>query len=453
MLRFLSLADRPWGIDYGRARLLGMCLCLGLAGCQSILLTGHASLDLLPEEQEMAFGIKAYQEVLQTEPKSQNAHLSQILERVGRRISVVSERPDYQWEFTLLSGSAETAFCLPGGKVAVHEGILPICANEAGLAVVVSHEIAHALARHGGERITHQMSAQSGEWALSRMLDKQDAKHVETVKTAYGLRTPHGPLLPFSRQQEAEADSIGLLLMARAGYDPQEAPRFWNRLRQSSSTNAPQLLSTHPSDATRGTKLAESVPRAMSFYQSASQRHGLGEQIPMPALAERVPTAAPALAPLAEEEIAATSLTAIPDPDPAVARLGPAASDASTIGAITVAPAPIIHSAETEAEEEAETEDSPSVATDAAWWCPEFEAATNEGTHSRSVPASIVTASAEAISASDLIIPALATGTSRPPEPVAQSPLGPAPPWAEVPADDSPDLEPGVFDGWKPHVE
>ncbi len=450
MSRFPCLAVRLRAIYSVRSQIFGMFLWMGLSGCQSVFLSGRPQLDLLPEKQEIALGVKAYQEVLQTEPKSQNAHLSQMLDRVGQRLAAVSERPEFQWEFTLLSGPTANAFCLPGGKVAVYEGILPVCSNEAGLAVVMSHEIAHALSRHGGERMTHQMAAESGDWALSRILENRDAQHIEMVKTVYGLGSQYGVLLPFSRTQEAEADSIGLLLMARAGYDPQEAPRFWARFSQTSGTKTPELLSSHPSDETRTAKLIEIVPRALSVYQSAPQRHGLGEQIPMQALAQLVPKGAPPLQtppPQAEGIAISASLTASTKTAPVVAVPVTPELAASKIGAMTVAPAPIVQTTATAKIA------SPPVTPNTVRSSPEFGAPTVESTLLPPAPALIVSASAETVAASHPIITALATETSTQPGTVTESQLGPVSPLPEVAADETPASSPEASDGWKPHAE
>lgn len=323
-----------------------------LCGCQTVLLTGREQLSLLPEEQEIRLGVIAFQEVLDTEPKSQNAHLTQMVERVGKRIASVSERKDYQWEFVLLARPNQNAFCLPGGKVAVYEGILPVCQNEAGLAVVMSHEIAHALARHGGERMSHQMAAEGGEWALSRILGQRDSQKVEMIKSVYGIGTEYGVLLPFSRTQESEADSIGLTLMARAGYDPQEAPRFWERFSHENSSSVPELLSTHPSDETRMRQLNEQLPRAMSIYQSAPQRYGLAEQIPMTALkglavvppAQKTAAAAPAsaLAPAPAATTAPAAAAVTPPAAPEATSAAPPASTAVETTGVSVTVAPVV---------------------------------------------------------------------------------------------------------------
>lgn len=454
MIQTLLNSCRPGAARTGPPR-PGQCLLLVTAfvvwfsGCQSVFLTGRQQLDILPEKQEVALGTKAYQEVLQTEPKSQNAHLEQMLDRVGQRIAAVSERPDFEWEFTLLSGPTQNAFCLPGGKVAVYEGILPVCANEAGLAVVMSHEIAHALARHGGERMTHQMAAEGGEWALGRIIGTGESKKVAIMKNVYGLGAQYGVLLPFSRTQEAEADSIGLLLMARAGYDPEEAPRFWERFSQTSGENLPELLSTHPSDEIRSAKLQEIVPRAMSVYQSASQRHGLGEQIPMQALA--VVTPKPVVAPVeaAPATVAASAIAPATPPTPAAASVVPVAALASTaISAVTVAPAPIVQTTPVPA---SGTTPAP---TDIAISLPNLGAPTVEGTPVAPSDSPVVTASASVESSAPAVVTAAhevpapvtppgSTATEKPASPldVAALPEASPPPVVEAASD------------WKPHVE
>lgn len=338
------------------AVILGLALST-LSGCRSVFSSGDQPLTLFSEQTEIELGAKAYAEVLQTEPKSQNAHLAEMVKRVGRRIAAVSERDYFQWEFTLLAAPTQNAFCLPGGKVAIYEGILPICENEAGLAVVMSHEIAHAIQRHGGERMSSETIVEGGGWVLDRFFQNRESERVTLIKTAYGLGSKYGVMLPFSRSQESEADSIGLNLMARAGYDPSEAPRFWSRFGQNSGSKLPELLSTHPSDPHRSAELANLVPRAMAVYQGVPQRHGLGEQIPMPPIAGATQTALlPASAPPSTGVVATkTAVTpavaasaslpvvAVPTVSPAIA--APAAAPTSSLSVeavpVTASPAPI----------------------------------------------------------------------------------------------------------------
>lgn len=233
---------------------------------------------LLPETQEVSLGLTSYQEIVAKEPASTNQAYIDMVERVGRRIAAVADKPEYQWEFRVISSDVQNAFCLPGGKVAVYEGILPVCENEAGLAVVMSHEVAHALARHGGERMSQSLAVDGMKQAVSYATQKQDETRREILLKAYGVASEFGVILPYSRKHESEADHIGLMLMAKAGYDPSEAPRFWQRFAMAQDGNKPlEFLSTHPSDARRSSNLETLLPEAMKLYVTAPTRHGLGE--------------------------------------------------------------------------------------------------------------------------------------------------------------------------------
>jgi len=193
-----------------------------------------------------------------------------MIQRVGKRIAAVADRPDYRWEFTLIQDDKMVnAFALPGGKVAVYTGILPVAESEAGLAAVMSHEVAHAIARHGGERMTTGLLAQMGMTALNVGLavKGEDPETIRAFNTAYGLGAQFGVLLPFSRNQESEADHIGLILMARAGYDPKEALGFWQRMAETKKAAAPEWLTTHPGDATRIRQLRALLPEAEKEYR------------------------------------------------------------------------------------------------------------------------------------------------------------------------------------------
>lgn len=267
------------------AGLLGTLGGLVLAGCRQAPMTGRAQLLTLPEQEELKRGAEAWREVLAREKLSTNAPQAQLVQRVGRRLAAVAGRPDFDWEFQLLASDQANAFCLPGGKVAVYEGLLPICENEAGLAVVMSHEIAHALARHGGERMSQQAAVKATGGLLARATQGRSDATRERWRTAYGLTTQYGLLLPYSRQHESEADSIGLTLMARAGYDPTEAPRFWERFAQASGPQPPPFLSTHPSDAQRVAHLRSLLPQALALYKAAPEQRGRGVAIATPASA------------------------------------------------------------------------------------------------------------------------------------------------------------------------
>lgn len=251
-----------------------------LAGCRSVPMTGRKQFVMYPEAQEIELGVTAFQEVTSAEPPSANPQYNELVHRVGQRIAAVSGRPDYQWEFRVIASPEQNAFCLPGGKVAVYEGILPICENEAGLAVVMSHEIAHALARHGGERMTQNFGVNQASKAVSLVTRNWEQKSKELALQAYGLGSKYGVILPYSRKHESEADHMGLLMMAKAGYDPSEAPKFWQRFGDAKNgAGPPEFMSTHPSDERRAARLVELLPEAAKLYEASTAKYGTGEQI------------------------------------------------------------------------------------------------------------------------------------------------------------------------------
>lgn len=232
-------------------------------------------------------GMTAYEETLAEETPTSHTALQDLVQRVGDRIARVAGRPEYDWEFRVIESTEANAFALPGGKVAVYEGILPVCLNEAGLAVVMSHEIAHALARHGGERMSQSSVTGVVEKALATVTNDREEKEREMILAAYGAASKYGVILPYSRRQEAEADHIGLMLMAEAGYDPAEAPRFWKRFGAMNQGEKPmEFMSTHPSDESRSAALEGLLPEANKIYQAAPTKYGLGEVIALPAAAQ-----------------------------------------------------------------------------------------------------------------------------------------------------------------------
>lgn len=243
-------------------------------------MTNRKQVLLSSEESENAMGLTAYQEVLKSEPLTKNEKATEMVKRVGQRIAAVAKRPDFEWEFNVIESDTQNAFCLPGGKVAIYTGILPVCENEAGLAVVMSHEIAHAIARHGGERMTYQTAQNAGKSLVGYVTQKQDEQKQKIVMTAYGAASEYGVILPYSRKHEMEADQIGIMLMAEAGYDPSEAPVFWERFSSAKAGAAPmEFMSTHPSDAHRAAALRELLSDAMTLYEAAEVKLGLGEPV------------------------------------------------------------------------------------------------------------------------------------------------------------------------------
>ncbi len=269
-----------WGLITAMLLSCASSVTLVMLGCQQVPMTNRKQMLLTSEEKENAMGLTAYQEVLKSESLSKNEKATEIVRRIGQRIAAVANRPDFEWEFNVIESETQNAFCLPGGKVAVYTGILPVCENEAGLAVVMSHEVAHAIARHGGERMTYQSAQNLGKSAVGYVTQKQDEQKQKIVLTAYGAASEYGVILPYSRKHEMEADQIGIMLMAKAGYDPSEAPVFWERFGSAKTGATPmEWMSTHPSDATRSAALRELLPQAMSLYEKASEKTGLGESV------------------------------------------------------------------------------------------------------------------------------------------------------------------------------
>ena len=250
--------------------------CLFFAGCQTVPMTGRSQLMLSSESNEMALGAQAFSEYKAKYPVSKNAAYNTALARVGQAIKAAADKNDYQWEFIVLESPEANAFCLPGGKVAVYSGLFAFTANEAELAVVVGHEVAHALARHGGERASWVTLQAIG---LSALKTRSES---ELLAAAYGAATDVGVLLPFSRRDECEADLMGLTLMARAGYDPAAALTFWKKFGTSSLGTIEKFLSTHPGGDARIADLQKAMPAAQAEYQKAAAKHGLGATIKSP---------------------------------------------------------------------------------------------------------------------------------------------------------------------------
>ena len=246
-------------------------LSLLFAGCLTVPETGRRQVMLISSQQEMQLGFSAFQQVKKETPASRDPAITAMVQRVGRRIAAVAELPGAQWEFVVFDSKESNAFCLPGGKVGIYTGILPITKDEAGLATVIGHEIAHAVARHGAERMSEGLLLQTGGGLLGAGLANSDPRTRVLVLTAYGLGAKVGRELPHSRAQESEADRIGLIYMARAGYDPEAAVAFWQRFgehnRQQGGGGTPEFLRTHPLDTVRVQQLQQWMPEAKANYR------------------------------------------------------------------------------------------------------------------------------------------------------------------------------------------
>jgi predicted Zn-dependent protease len=249
------------------ARPLVLLALLGAVACQTVPLTNRSQLLLIPEGTELQMGLTSYQEILKKSQESQDPMVNAQVARVGARIAEATGRTDYRWEFRVLEDKQANAFCLPGGKVAVYTGILPITRDDAGLAAVLGHEVAHAIARHGGERISQQLAVQGGLVATQTALAGRDARTTQWVAAGLGAGATVGLLLPWSRLQESEADHLGLIYMARAGYRPQAARDLWVRMASQGGARQPEFLSTHPAPQTRIAQIEAWIPEALQHYR------------------------------------------------------------------------------------------------------------------------------------------------------------------------------------------
>ena len=256
---------------------LSVLACV-IAACSSVLLTGRKQLLLVPDSEVLALSYQSYSEFISSAPLSKNTTNTALVKKVGKNISAAveaylrangmeAEIANFAWEFSLVQGAEVNAFCMPGGKVVFYEGILPLTKTEAGIAVVMGHEIAHAVAKHSSEQISQQMLLQYGA-AITDVLAANKSEIVRgSINTLYGIGTQVGVALPFSRTHEYEADRLGLIFMAMAGYDPSEAVGFWERMAAANTSTPLEFLSTHPSDANRIAKMKGLLPEAMQYYK------------------------------------------------------------------------------------------------------------------------------------------------------------------------------------------
>jgi predicted Zn-dependent protease len=238
-----------------------------VAACASAPYTGRRQLLFTSEGSETNMGYQAFQQFKGQYKVSHDPELNAMVTRVGQRIAAAAKRPDYRWEFVVFENKDANAFCLPGGKVGIFTGILKYTKDEAGMATVISHEVAHALARHAGERMSQAMLAQAGGIGLGAALGGLGATAGQAAMQGYSLGVQLGILLPYSRTQEYEADRIGLILMAKAGYNPDEALDFWKRMSaKEKGGKLPQFLSTHPTNDNRLQEIQDFLPDARKFY-------------------------------------------------------------------------------------------------------------------------------------------------------------------------------------------
>lgn len=251
-----------------------------IMACSKVPITQRKQVNLLPESQMMAMSLTEYRNFLSHNPPvSASNPDAAMVKNIGSRISSAVEKymkqsgqanrvEGYKWEFNLVNSKEINAWCMPGGKVVVYSGLLPVTQDETNLAFVMGHEIAHAVARHGNERMSQMLIAQTGGLALDIALSQKPEQTRNIFMSAYGLGANLGVLLPYSRTHESEADKLGMVFMAMAGYNPSNAYQVWDRMSAAAGGGKPpEILSTHPSDATRKKNMKDFLPQAMKYYK------------------------------------------------------------------------------------------------------------------------------------------------------------------------------------------
>ncbi len=253
-------------------------LAVLVSACSSVVLTGRKQLLLVSDADVIAMSATAYKQFVDSVPASKNTVQTALVKKVGVNISqavenylktngLESEIANLKWEFALVKDTSANAFCMPGGKVVFFEGILPMTRTEAGMAVVMGHEIAHAVAKHANERMSQQMAAQFGSSIADMLSANKSAATRQTINVLYGLGAQVGVILPYSRKHEYEADHLGLIFMAMAGYDPNDAVTFWERMMANSKGSNFEFTSTHPSEENRIANMKAVLPEALKYLK------------------------------------------------------------------------------------------------------------------------------------------------------------------------------------------
>ncbi len=248
-----------------------------LSACGSVPLTGRKQVLLVSDQEVLTSSLTQYSDYMKSAAKSTNKEQTAMVTRVGKKIAAAteaylkengmeSETKNFQWEFNLVNDSQVNAFCMPGGKIVVYEGLMPLVGSDDELAVVLGHEVAHAVAKHSNERMSQQLMAQYGAAILGQAVSNKSTAVQSLANTVYGVGAQYGVMLPFSRKHESEADYMGLVFMTMAGYNPDVAVGFWQKMSAGKSGTTPEFMSTHPSDATRIADIEQALPDIKSKY-------------------------------------------------------------------------------------------------------------------------------------------------------------------------------------------
>jgi len=265
-------------------------MALLVESCGSVPFTGRQQLQLVSNQEVIALSLQQYQDFMRTAPLEKGTTNALMVNRVGTRLAkavetfytnngYTSELENFSWEFNLVKENSVNAFAMPGGKVVVYTGLLPVTQTEEALAVVVGHEIAHVIAQHSNERLSQQIALQYGGAIAGGLLGNSQAMQ-QLGNTVFGLGAQYGVMLPYARKQEYEADEIGLIIMAIAGYNPQVAIPFWTRMAQSAGgAQIPEFLSTHPTDSKRIANLEKIMPNVLQYYKGSGVQNKITEPI------------------------------------------------------------------------------------------------------------------------------------------------------------------------------
>jgi len=247
-----------------------------LSSCSTVPLTGRKQVLLVSDSEVLSSSLTQYDSYIKSATKSTNQAQTAMVVRVGKRIAAAteaylrqngleSEIKNFSWEFNLVKDPQVNAFCMPGGKIVVYEGLLPYVSSDDELAVVIGHEVAHAVAKHSNERMSQQLLAQYGAAIVGEALSTKSTAMQQLGNTVYGLGAQYGVTLPFSRRHESEADYMGLVFMAMAGYNPDVALNFWQKMSNGNANKIPEFVSTHPSDATRIADIRRHLPEVEKY--------------------------------------------------------------------------------------------------------------------------------------------------------------------------------------------